>query len=61
MLVEMGIPLDTIAAIVGHEAGGRETRTLTRHYVRTDLVQSKREVLQKWDERIKEILAEAER
>ena len=61
MLVEMGIAIDTVAAVVGHEAGGRETRTLIRHYVRTDLVQSKREVLQKWDERIREIVAEAER
>ena len=30
-----------IAAVVGHEAGGRDTRTLVRHYVRTDLIERK--------------------
>ena len=45
MLAEMGVSLDVVAAVVGHEAGGRETRTLVRHYVRTDLIQRKREVL----------------
>jgi len=25
MLVEMGVSLDIVAAVVGHEAGGRET------------------------------------
>jgi hypothetical protein len=28
MLAEMGIALDLVAAVVGHEAGGKETRTL---------------------------------
>jgi hypothetical protein len=28
MLAEMGIAFDLVAAVVGHEAGGRETRTL---------------------------------
>ena len=28
MLTEMGIALDLVAAVVGHEAGGKETRTL---------------------------------
>jgi integrase len=38
MLAEMGIALDLVAAVVGHEAGGKDTRTLVRHYVRTDLM-----------------------
>jgi integrase len=28
MLAEMGIALDLVAAIVGHESGGKDTRTL---------------------------------
>jgi integrase len=56
MLVEMGVSLDIVAAVVGHEAGGRETRTLIRHYVRTDLVHRKREVLLRWNEHIKKVV-----
>jgi hypothetical protein len=56
MLVEMGVSLDVVAAVVGHEAGGRETRTLIRHYVRTDLVHRKREVLLGWDEHIRKVV-----
>ena len=41
MLAEMGIGLDLVAALIGHEAGGKETRTLVRHYVRTDLGRAK--------------------
>jgi integrase len=37
-LTEMGIALDLVAAVIGHEAGSRETRTLVRHYVRTDSI-----------------------
>jgi integrase len=56
MLVEMGVSLDIVAAVVGHEAGGRETRTLIRHYVRTDLIPRKREILLVWDEHIKKVV-----
>jgi integrase len=49
MMVELGISLDLVAAIIGHEAGGRETRTLVRHYVRTDLIERKRGALEAWD------------
>ena len=41
MLAEMGIALDLVAAIVGHELGGKETRTLVRHYVRSDMLERK--------------------
>src|SRR6516165_3154899 len=57
MLAEMGIALDLVAAIVGHEAGGKETRTLVRHYVRTDLIERKVHVLRAWDERLQDIVA----
>jgi integrase len=58
MLVEMGVSLDIVAAVVGHEAGGRETRTLIRHYVRTDLIQRKAEVFLAWDEQIKKVICQ---
>jgi integrase len=57
MLAEMGIALDLVAAVVGHEAGGKETRTLVRHYVRTDLIERKINVLRAWDERLQRIVA----
>jgi integrase len=56
MLAEMGISLDVIAAIVGHEAGGKETRTLVRHYVRTELIERKTHVLRTWGERVQNIV-----
>jgi hypothetical protein len=39
-----------------HESGGRETRTLVRHYVRTDLVERKKTVLEAWHRRLREII-----
>jgi hypothetical protein len=43
--------------VIGHEAGGKETRTLVRHYVRTDLIERKVHVLRAWDERLQDIVA----
>ena len=43
--------------MIGHEAGGKETRTLVRHYVRTDLIERKVHVLRAWDERLQDIVA----
>jgi integrase len=57
MLAEMGIGFDLVAAVIGHEAGGKETRTLVRHYVRTDLIERKVHVLRTWDERLQSIVA----
>ena len=57
MLAEMGIALDLVAAIVGHEAGAKETRVLVRHYVRTDMLERKAHALRAWDERLKTIVA----
>ena len=56
MLAEMGIALDLVAAVVGHEAGGKETRTLVRHYVRTDMIERKVHALRAWDERLQSIV-----
>jgi hypothetical protein len=57
MLAEMGVALDLVAAVIGHETGSRETRTLVRHYVRTDLIDRKADVLRSWDERLRDIAA----
>jgi len=57
MLVEMGISFDVVASLVGHEAHGSSTRTLIRHYVRTDLVERKAGVLRAWDDRLQAVLA----
>ena len=57
MLAEMGQPLDLVATVIGHEAGGKNTRTLVRHYVRTDQIERKLHVLRLWDERLQDIIA----
>jgi integrase len=56
MLAEMGVPLDLVAAIIGHESGGKDTRTLVRHYVRTDMLERKAHALKTWDDRLKAIV-----
>jgi integrase len=56
MLAEMGVALDLVAAVVGHEAGGKNTRTLIRHYVRTDLLERKEHALRAWDARLRAIV-----
>jgi integrase len=60
MLVEMGVALDLVAAIVGHESGGKDTRTLVRHYVRSDLLERKTHALKMWDARLRTIVTGAE-
>jgi integrase len=57
MLTELGIPLDLVAAIIGHEAGGKNTRTLVRHYVRTDMIERKIHALRLWNERLQDIVS----
>jgi integrase len=61
MVAEMGIALDLVAAIVGHEAGGKDTRTLVRHYVHTDMLERKAYALRAWDERLKAVVTGEER
>jgi integrase len=56
MLAEMGIALDLVAAIVGHESGGKDTRTLVRHYVHSDMLERKAHALLIWDERLQDIV-----
>jgi integrase len=58
MLAEMGIPLDLVAAVIGHEANGKETRTLIRHYIRTDMIDRKAHVLHAWNDRLAYIVSD---
>jgi integrase len=60
MMAEMNIGLDVVAAVVGHEAGAKDTRTLVRHYVRSDLIERKAHALSLWDARLKAIVTGAE-
>jgi integrase len=55
MLAELGISFELIAAVVGHDSGGKDTRTLVRHYVRSDLIDRKRTVLEAWNQHLSRI------
>jgi hypothetical protein len=56
---EIQFSYEVVAAVIGHEAGGKEVRTLTRHYVRTDLVGRKTKALQGRDNRLRQIISGA--
>lgn len=56
-MAALGLPLDVIAMIVGHENGARSTTTLRKHYIHTDPVEKKRTVLKAWDEHLRAIIA----
>lgn len=53
---ELGIALDTIAAVVGHQRGSRDTRTLIRHYSRPKLDGRIESALTAWDARLTDII-----
>lgn len=54
----MGVSLETICAVVGHElAAGREAKTLVKHYLRADKLQQKRMALEAWDRRLRSIIS----
>ena len=56
-MCEMGLPLDQVAAVIGHDVNGRATRTLVRHYSPGDLIDAKSYALSAWDARLQEIIA----
>jgi integrase len=54
----MGVSIELIAAIVGHESSvNRNAQTLVRHYLRTDKLEQKRLALEAWDRRLRAILS----
>ena len=57
MMFELGIAKDTIGAIVGHGAeDGRGSRTLIRHYLKSDIITRKTHALETWDAHFQAIL-----
>ena len=56
-LVELGAPLEFVAALLGHQPGGRDTRVLVRHYIRSDFLEQKRQILRLWDEHLSKVIA----
>jgi integrase len=55
-LIGMGIGLDLVADILGHEGGTATTKILTKHYARADMTERKRAALLAWDARLTGIL-----
>ena len=57
-MAKLGLPLELIATVLGHEAGGgSETRTLRKHYVHDPFIDRKAHALATWDRRLRAILA----
>jgi integrase len=57
-LDSMGVSIELIAAIVGHDSAvNRQAKTLVRHYLRTDKLKQKRAALEAWNRRLTAILA----
>jgi integrase len=55
---ELGIARDVIGAIVGHSSeGGAASRTLIRHYLKSDLILRKTRALEAWDGRLRAIIS----
>lgn len=53
---EMGISLDTIAAVIGHRRGTKDTQTLVRHYSRPQLDSRVEAALKAWDDQLTNIV-----
>jgi integrase len=57
-MAELGIPLELVAMIIGHEsAAGRDVDILRRHYLRSDLIERKAAALDRWDKHLKTIIS----
>jgi integrase len=56
-MAKLGIGLETIAMVIGHDTGAPATRTLARHYLPDDFLDRKTHALAAWDRRLRAILA----
>jgi integrase len=58
-MAKLGLPLDHIAAVLGHETGGKseETRVLRKHYIHDSFIERKTHALKMWDKKLRAILA----
>ena len=54
-MVKLGLPLETVALTLGHQAKASE-RTLQKHYVHDEFVDRKATALAAWDRRLRTIL-----
>ena len=59
-MADLGIHYEIIAAVIGHDAGEKSTKTLLRHYVKTDAVERKHVALAAWDRHVAKILTVAD-
>jgi integrase len=57
MAERLGLPLDTIARVIGHTGGDATTRVLVAHYVRGEFLAQKTNALVAWDGRLREIIS----
>jgi integrase len=55
-LVDLGIPYELVAGVLGHEVGAKEVKTLIRHYVRSDLLERKSHALSAWDAKLRQLV-----
>lgn len=56
-MVEMGISMDTTAAVLGHAVGGAKLATLRRHYVHAENMEAKRRALEAWSQRVAALIS----
>jgi integrase len=56
MVSQLSLPLELVAAVVGHTSGSSQTQTLVRHYIHDDFVDRKATALAQWDRRLRTIL-----
>jgi hypothetical protein len=59
-MAKLSLPLDIIAAVIGHEPGGKDVRVLVKHYLHDEFVERKAHALSLWDARLKAIVTGAE-
>ena len=56
-MAKLGLSLDIVAAVIGHEPGGKDVRVLVKHYLHDEFVDRKTQALKAWDERMRAIIA----
>jgi integrase len=56
-MAKLGLSLDVVAGVIGHEPGGKDVRVLVKHYLHDEFVDRKTHALKAWDERLRRIIA----
>jgi integrase len=57
MTSQLSLPLEMVAIVVGHTAGGSQTQTLVRNYIHDQFVDRKIAALGRWDRHLRQIVA----